>query len=249
MKIQYVFDLPEGDKDLYDLLKFNPSYAGDIEFKRDPIIDPKINDRAGFRGYNRVYSKYITPLRDKPLNILEIGIERGDSLVTWSKYFRNSLITGAELNYEKNLRYYERKYKRYSASFNRVKIFQVDSTKKEDWQKITGSYDIIIDDGSHDARDQLLTLQNAWPHLKMGGWYFCEDITETFTYKTGREEHSRRLETLFKYADALSVNNYVAIYKHLNLKCLASRLSRKHLNFPSYDYMLVIKKETDEIPG
>jgi hypothetical protein len=36
--------------------------------------------------------------------------------------------------------------------------------------------DLIIDDGSHAALDQLATLDSTWPFLKPGGLYVIEDV-------------------------------------------------------------------------
>ena len=59
-----------------------------------------------FYGHNYIskYEKYFDNLRKKRLNILEIGIggydnprNGGESLLMWSKYFKNSSILGADL--------------------------------------------------------------------------------------------------------------------------------------------------------
>lgn len=39
-----------------------------------------------------------------------------------------------------------------------------------------GSFDVIIDDGSHASADEQLTLVEFWPLLADGGWYFIEDL-------------------------------------------------------------------------
>ena len=36
--------------------------------------------------------------------------------------------------------------------------------------------DIVIDDGSHDADHQIVSLEELLPHLPLGGVYLCEDI-------------------------------------------------------------------------
>ena len=39
-----------------------------------------------------------------------------------------------------------------------------------------GSFDVIIDDGSHASFDQQQTLREFFPLLSDGGWYFVEDL-------------------------------------------------------------------------
>lgn len=248
LSIRYAFDLPEGDLELKKLLGINPTYTRDCLIKDEPHINPLVSDRAGYRGYNRVYSRYVSHLRKEKLNILEIGIESGHSLVCWSKYFYNSNITGVEIDITQNR---NKKYNRLRLEyeeFNRVRIIQADSTIKDEWKKFEGEYDIIIDDGSHDPLDQVTTLKNAWPHLKKGGYYFAEDITEAYLRSVGLDEHKKRLNKLYNTIYKVSKNNHAALYKHVNLRSLNNKTNR-YISFPAYDYILVIKKETDEIPG
>ena len=39
-------------------------------------------------------------------------------------------------------------------------------------------FDIIIDDGSHDPKDQIKSFESLFPSLKCGGVYVVEDIME-----------------------------------------------------------------------
>ena len=38
------------------------------------------------------------------------------------------------------------------------------------------TWDIMVDDGSHDATHQLISLQTLWPFLRRGGTYSVEDV-------------------------------------------------------------------------
>ena len=49
-------------------------------------------------GYTKVYEKYFERLKEKKLQILEIGIADGKSLLTWSDYFENSTIVGIDID-------------------------------------------------------------------------------------------------------------------------------------------------------
>jgi hypothetical protein len=60
-------------------------------------------------------------------------------------------------------------------------------------------FDVIIDDGLHEAEAQMNTFANLFPRLKNGGYYFIEDIAphnplydqweETFS-----EDRSRKMD-------------------------------------------------------
>ena len=45
-------------------------------------------------GYIDICEKYFENIKDKKLNILKIGIDRGPSLRVWSDYFVNSKFAG-----------------------------------------------------------------------------------------------------------------------------------------------------------
>ena len=49
-------------------------------------------------GYTAFYEKYFENIRDQKLQILEIGIADGKSLLMWSDYFKNSTIIGIDIH-------------------------------------------------------------------------------------------------------------------------------------------------------
>ena len=51
----------------------------------------------GKHGFLEIYENYFEKLRNNELNILEIGVENGDSLRVWSNYFVNSKICGIDI--------------------------------------------------------------------------------------------------------------------------------------------------------
>ena len=51
----------------------------------------------GKHGFLEIYERYFEKLKYKKLNILEIGVENGDSLRIWSNYFVNSKICGIDI--------------------------------------------------------------------------------------------------------------------------------------------------------
>ena len=49
-------------------------------------------------NYHTIYDKYFSKLKNKKLNILEIGVSDGSSLQAWSNYFKKSTIIGIDIN-------------------------------------------------------------------------------------------------------------------------------------------------------
>jgi hypothetical protein len=48
-------------------------------------------------GFFPIYEKYLRKFQNKKINILEIGIESGNSLKIWSDYFSKGKIVGLDI--------------------------------------------------------------------------------------------------------------------------------------------------------
>ena len=97
------------------------------------------------------------------------GYRPGGSLRAWRDFFLHSTIYG--LDVQPDTQFYD----------ERIKTYLCDSTNKQQVDNFIRSlddikFDIIIDDGSHVAKNQLTTLSNLYPHLKNNGYYIIEDI-------------------------------------------------------------------------
>ena len=69
-------------------------------------------------GYIEVYDSFFKEIREMKLNILEIGIADGDSLLTWSDYFKNSIIIGIDIH---KIDIYEKKLNRNNIKYLRIR--------------------------------------------------------------------------------------------------------------------------------
>lgn len=131
----------------------------------------KISDK--WEIFFRVYSREFQEIRHKKINLLEIGVQNGGSLQTWSKYFRHAnLIVGCDINPKCNALTYRDP---------RIKVIVGDATSAETASKITKlapDYDVIIDDGSHVSKDIIRAFLQFFPQLKPGG-VFCVEDTHT----------------------------------------------------------------------
>lgn len=123
-------------------------------------------------GYIPFYEKH---LPKGPKRILEIGVKEGCSLGMWLEYFPNSEVHGLDLFAENTalsvLEHLSWNYFDYDTS--RLKLHQGNQC---DWQILEElrkyEFDVIIDDGSHNSRDQLITFFG----LYNGKQYFIEDL-------------------------------------------------------------------------
>lgn len=145
-------------------------------------------DKAKKHHYHTVYEPEFDSLRNEPINILEVGVFKGDSIRAWLDYFPNATIYGIDL------------FKRVSVKDidvlhdDRVKFIKADSTNigvrsqiKKYWPRIR--FDIIIDDGLHTPDANAKTLHNLYPLLKKNGRYYVEDVWPIDIMTTAQMDH------------------------------------------------------------
>jgi len=124
-----------------------------------------------WESYLHCYDELFAPLREKPVAMLEIGVQNGGSLEVWSRYFPNAThLIGCDINSAcANLRHAD----------PRVKVLVADASRPEALAAVLmqhTEYDIIIDDGSHRSSDIVRSFALFFPHLKDGGIYIAEDL-------------------------------------------------------------------------
>lgn len=121
--------------------------------------------------YLYVYDQLMQTSREKPINLLEIGVQNGGSLEIWAKYFANAKnIVGCDIL---------SKCKKLKFADSRIKLVIGDVNNKAVLAKINqvcNRYDFIIDDGSHKSSDIIKTFFKLWPRLIDGGAYVIEDL-------------------------------------------------------------------------
>lgn len=144
-----------------------------------------------FSHYLPLYEKWFERFVGNAPRILEIGIQYGGSAEMWSKYFgAGTIVHGIDIN----PRCVETDY---------LKIHVGNQGSPHFWANFTstidGPFDIIIDDGSHENYHQILTLVQAYPLLKDGGVYWCED-THT-SYYSGVRVHGGGLKNATSFVE------------------------------------------------
>jgi hypothetical protein len=133
-----------------------------------------------FHGYTKEYARLFQEVRHEPLTLLEIGLAKEEdrdsldrqgitcpSLCLWLDYFPRATIYGLDLDDFTAVR------------LPRTRIFRGDQSDVELLRAITRAcpaFDIIIDDGSHMAVHQQVSLRALWPALSPGGLYVIEDV-------------------------------------------------------------------------
>ena len=120
-----------------------------------------------WKHYFPIYEKHFAPIRNKSIKILEIGILNGGSLEMWRYYFPEATIVGIDIN---------PLCKEHEQEGINVRIG--DQTDEKFLQSLIdefGTFDLIIDDGSHHVAHVNKTFQFLFPKLADDGIYFIED--------------------------------------------------------------------------
>lgn len=117
--------------------------------------------------YDRAFNDY----KDKPICLLEIGIQNGGSLEIWSEFFPNAQkIVGCDINPEcAQLTYEDPRIAVVVGDAN------TDATQAAILQKAP-VFDVIIDDGSHRSGDIVRSFSRYFPMLADGGVFVVEDL-------------------------------------------------------------------------
>lgn len=167
-------------------------------------------DKIYGHNYIPIYEKYFKNIKNKKLNILEIGIGGyqnpkygGESLLTWSEYFNNSSIVGADL-FEKDLKL--------PYNIKTVKFDQSKPNQINELGKIYGNFDIIIDDGSHISSHIINTFEILWNYLNDNGIYVVEDTQTSYWSKFGgyNEPNPNRATSYFQnLTDGLNYTEFL----------------------------------------
>lgn len=165
-------------------------------------------------NYVDVYQAYLHDRRDEPISLLEIGLgvvgpnydtnivqggnTGGASMKLWSDYLPNAKITGIDINPAPYL------------DTDRIKTYVVDQGSRESLAEFVEqhpdpSFDIIIDDGSHRADHQQITLEVLFPRLKPRGLFFIEDLND-FGYG------GRKGNNPYATADTISTKDFFKRY-------------------------------------
>lgn len=126
--------------------------------------------------YNIVYEPHFEKVRYEPINILEVGIFKGESLGALREYFSNATIHGIDIFVRQQPEEISILKK------DRIKWLKADSMKpkvkdliKKEWGDDI-QFDIIIDDGAHYPEANRLTFKYMNEFLKIDGKYFIEDV-------------------------------------------------------------------------
>lgn len=223
------------DNSLYDLYKEHHGKASDK-----------------WNAYFDVYSEVLSGLRDKPVRMLEIGVQNGGSLDIWAKFFpKAETIVGCDINPACGTLGY---------SDPRIKVIVADAGTELAFSQIqacSSEFDLIIDDGSHRSSDIVKGFAKYFPLLADGGVYVAEDLHCSYwqNYQGGLYYPYSSMAFFKRLADVVNAQHWSSganlsqhvneILKRFGAEILPSFLTRVH-SVSFHNSMCVIRANSEQ---
>jgi len=166
--------LEKEKKDLsnYDLnFLFDHFNSDKGDYYENQYVQPfkRTKEKIKAHGYGNFYEKYFKPIKDKKLNIMEIGSFYGNASASLFFYFQNSNLYAGDICPD---------LFRYNSK--RVQNFYVNSSEEdsinENIIKKNINFDIIIEDASHSHKDQIISLFMLFKLINSGGIFIVEEL-------------------------------------------------------------------------
>lgn len=151
------------------------------------------------------YEKCLPFNRLEPLKILEIGVLNGESICMWKSFYPNSTIVGIDI---------EQSCKQYENIDNNVFV-EIGSQYDEQFLKYVcekyGSFDFVLDDGSHIQKHMIFSFEKIFPSVKSEGVYIIEDSVTSYwheTYEGGFRKPGTCIEYFKNLIDDVNFNGH-----------------------------------------
>ncbi len=159
-----------------DLCNIGKKYDTDKSSQRINIT----NERH-CHPYTIFYDTLFSNKKNDYINIAELGILEGSSLLMWQEYFTNANIYGFDYDYN-YINNFKNKYNNDRITLNYINVKDENNIKNvfNDICLDNLLYDIIIEDTTHLFNDQINVILNTYNYLKPGGIMIIEDIFKAY---------------------------------------------------------------------
>jgi limonene-1,2-epoxide hydrolase len=199
------------------------------------IFDSVDHSSDKWQSYFDVYERHLNKFRDKPFNMVEVGVQKGGSLEMWGKYFLEAKITGIDVDRECSKLVYDNP---------NISVAIGDQGSEAFWDGFlaaSSQIDVFIDDGGHFMDQQILTFEKVFPKMPIGGVYICEDCHTSYMgyNQGGYKRKSSFIEYAKGFIDAIHYDWKEEYDTEWERKAkLANGLTSIHF----YDSMIVFEK-------
>ena len=124
--------------------------------------------------YADLYEQHLAPMRPTAKRVLEIGVFRGASLQMWRDYFPFAEVYGVDID-------------DVTVEGSRIHTIRGDQSDPKLLAQLCelGPFDVVIDDGSHEAAHLLTTFRGLFEAVSPGGYYVIEDMHTAYLPEYG----------------------------------------------------------------
>lgn len=187
--------------------------------------------------YFDIYDRYFSRFRNKEIVILEIGVSQGGSLQMWKDYFGSKAkIYGIDV--DPRCKAFEEEH---------IKIFigsQSDRNFLKEVKQQIPPVDILIDDGGHTMKQQIVSFEELFEKVKDDGVYLCEDLHSSYWIEFGGG-HKRR-GTFIEYSK--NFIDYLHAYHSKQKSLQVNQFTQTADAIHYYDSIVVIEKKLRSAP-
>jgi hypothetical protein len=128
-----------------------------------------------YEKYFNVYAKLFSNYIGKEITFVEIGIDDGGSLEIWKNFFgQKAKIIGIDIN---------PLCKKFENLNDNISVVIGDQSSQIFWKKFfldNGKVDIILDDGGHTNKQQIITTTEVIPNINDNGIFLAEDTHTSY---------------------------------------------------------------------
>ncbi|MDC0615803.1 methyltransferase domain-containing protein [Candidatus Pelagibacter sp.] len=184
--------------------------------KKYPTNKSPLNIDGHRSGFTGIYSLLFSSIKNKHINVAEIGIEKNSSTKIWREYFSNAKIYAFEYDKKKITKAKKDSLKNTKYIETNVK----DKNKiRESLNKAGCKFDIIIDDSTHIYQDQINIIEESYKFLKKDGILIIEDIYK-YLKEYDEKKYFNSLNYLKKefnsifFIESINYNNFNASWRN-----------------------------------
>ena len=203
----------------------------------ETFLSHKGRPTSKWSHYLGVYELHLSRIRQTHpgghVKLIEIGVAEGGSLDVWRSYFGPTCkIVGIDIDPKINGKVNE--------EITVITGSQSDASVLDKALSVLGgSVDVVIDDGSHYGRDQIVSLEYLWPYLSEGGVYIVEDLHTS--YWSDFAGGPRRRGTFIEYTKRMIDDMHLWYHRRPQTN-LATEAMRSVTSITCHDSMVVLTK-------
>lgn len=154
-----------------------------------------------YDNYFLVYEALLAKYVGKEVVIVEVGVFNGGSLFMWREFFGHSArIIGIDLNPD------AREWEKHG-----FEIYIGDQSSDTFWTELfhkIGKVDVLIDDGGHTNRQQIVTSHYAIQNINDGGVLIVEDVHTNYFREFGNPSRYSFVNFAHRIVDGVNSRAY-----------------------------------------